>query len=108
MTIKTETEFSPSDQTLTAKIVGEIDHHTVKEARETIDAALLFHRPQTLVLSLSKMGFMDSSGLGLVLGRVASAKAVGATVLIKDADTRALRIMEMAGLFFRDDITVLR
>ncbi len=105
---KTETVLSVLGDTLTAKIVGEIDHHSVKEAREKIDAALLFHRPKKLILHLSEMHFMDSAGLGLILGRIAGAKEVGAAVFIEGADARALRIMEMAGLFARQDITIQR
>ncbi len=108
MQAKTETVLSVSKDTLTARIIGEIDHHSAKEARERIDAALLFHRPKRLVLLLSDMRFMDSAGLGLILGRVASAKEVGAAVEIEGADARALRIMEMAGLFFRSDLTIKR
>ncbi len=108
MQSKTETLLSVSSGTLTAKIVGEIDHHTAKAIREKIDAALLFHRPQKLELLLSEMRFMDSAGLGLILGRIAGAKEVGAAVIIRGADVRALRIMEMAGLFSRHDIIIER
>ncbi len=108
MQAKTETVISVSEDTLIARIIGEIDHHSAKEVRERIDAALLFHRPKRLVLHLSDMRFMDSAGLGLILGRVACAKEVGAAVAIEGADARALRIMEMAGLFTRHDLTIKR
>ena len=95
-----------SEGTLTVKICGEIDHHSAKEVRESIDAALLLHRPKRLVLRLEEMRFMDSAGLGLILGRVAGAKEIGAAVEIAGADARALRIMEMAGLFRRTDLKI--
>lgn len=85
--------------TLSVKISGEIDHHTVREVRKEIDAALYTNRPKKVCIDLSDMRFMDSSGLGLIVGRVASAKEVGATVKITGASERTRHIFEMAGLF---------
>jgi len=84
---------------LEVAVLGEIDHHTVRAVREKIDAAVCAHRPRVLRLHLDEMQFMDSSGLGLIIGRVASAKEVGAEVEIYGADARAMKIFEMAGLF---------
>ena len=93
---------------LSVKICGEIDHHTVRSARREIDAQIYATRPKKLVIDLSEMLFMDSSGLGLIVGRVASAKEVGATVELIEVSPRALRIFEMAGLFRAEGLTIHR
>ena len=83
---------------LSAQIRGEIDHHSAKAVREEIDGQIYLHRPKEIVLGLSEVSFMDSSGLGLIVGRLVSAKEIGATVRLTGADRRMRYIFEMAGL----------
>ena len=54
---------------LTAVLSGEIDHHIAKELRRDIDFAVREFQPEELVLDFAEVGFMDSSGIGLVMGR---------------------------------------
>ena len=93
----TVTLLSEGD-TLTAALAGEIDHHTAKTAREKIDKALYLYRPKKLILSLKEVSFMDSSGLGLILGRVSTAEAVSASVTLSDIPPRVRKILNMAGV----------
>ena len=51
------------------RLKGELDHHSVKEIRETIDGKLIDYRPLSVILDLSGVTFTDSAGLGLILGR---------------------------------------
>ena len=92
--------------TVIARISGEIDHHTVRSVRKEIDGALYLHRPQKLVIDLSEMNFMDSSGLGLIVGRVGSAREIGAAVEITGTSERARHIFEMAGLFRMEGLNI--
>ncbi len=92
--------------TLSVKIHGEIDHHSVREVRERIDEALYRGTPRCLRIDLSEVSFMDSSGLGLIVGRVVSAKEIGGTVEVVGASARIERILEMAGLFRMEGLTV--
>jgi anti-anti-sigma factor len=55
---------------LTAKIAGEIDHHTAAEVRETIDDTSQKLKPYCLRMDFTEVPFMDSSGIGLILGRI--------------------------------------
>lgn len=57
------------DGIITAFIMGDIDHHSAKEIRETIDFSLESSLPEILVLDFKDVTFMDSSGIGLVMGR---------------------------------------
>ena len=77
---------------------GEIDHHSAKALREEIDRAIFYHRPHTLVLSLSEVSFMDSSGLGLILGRLARIKELGGELVIADPNLQVMKILRLAGL----------
>ncbi len=90
-------EFKISEKTLTVTLYGEIDHHSVKTAREEIDKKIKESRAQTVVLDLGNVGFMDSSGLGLVLGRHAKLKEKGGRLKIVNPSAGALRVLKLAG-----------
>ena len=80
------------------KILGEVDHHGAKALREEMDDAILEERPKKVVLDLSAVDFMDSSGLGIIMGRRAFAAKLGAAFAIADPSRRVARIIELAGL----------
>ena len=62
--------FSVEGATLTARVTGEIDHHAARRLRDAIDEEVFRTLPATLALDLSGVDFMDSAGLGLILGRL--------------------------------------
>lgn len=95
---KPQIRFSRVGSVLHAELTGEIDHHTAKGIREEIDKQLYALLPKKMVLSLSGVGFMDSSGLGLIVGRLVTAKEIGAVMELVGVDKRTMRIFEMAGL----------
>lgn len=86
------------DDKMVIYLSGEIDHHTAREIREGIDRLIITHRPKTFILDLEGIDFMDSSGLGLVLGRYKKIKETGADMYISNADDRTMRILKMAGV----------
>ena len=83
---------------LHATLSGEIDHHTARAVREQLDAAIFKHRPKRLTLELGEVSFMDSSGLGLVLGRAALCEELGATLRLLHPSPRLIRIFRVAGI----------
>ena len=84
---------------LFACLKGEIDHHTAPELREAIDEALsLSERATVLVLDFSEVSFMDSSGIGLVMGRYRYAATLGKKVRVENLDDRNYKIMKMSGI----------
>ncbi len=83
---------------LTVDVLGEIDHHSAKAVREEIDAELFLHRPRTLVMRLGNVDFMDSSGLGLILGRYALAKDIGCATVLEGPSHRVKKILDLAGM----------
>ena len=91
-------EVVARDGIMTVILDGEIDHHSAVSVRSEIDAKIYELRPTQLVLDLSHINFMDSSGLGLVMGRYALAKKLGAEFRVINPTERALKIFELAGL----------
>ena len=71
---------------------------TAQRICEEIDDAILTERPKKVVLDLSAVDFMDSSGLGIIMGRRAFADKLGAAFALADPSRRVARIIELAGL----------
>ncbi len=87
------------NNTLTAFIKGEIDHHTVPEIRDTIDDAFITtESAQVLVLDFSQVTFMDSSGVGLVMGRYRLVSGKGKKLMVDNLSKRDYMIMKMSGI----------
>lgn len=81
-----------------AFIRGEIDHHNAKAARDSLDSIIDESKPTTFSLDLSGVTFCDSSGLGLVMGRMRKCCSVGSVLCIQNPSSAALRILEIAGM----------
>ena len=69
--------FSAAGETLYAYLAGEIDHDAAQSLRMQLDDALVSRSPRTLIIDLGGGGFMDSSGIGLILGRQRCARVLG-------------------------------
>jgi len=90
--------FNYRDETLSCSISGDIDHHGARILRAQIDRELLEKRPRRLVLELSRVEFMDSSGLGLILGRFNKASELGGEFVLSNPSETVSRILDMAGI----------
>ena len=90
-----EAEFSGG--LLAVRILGEIDHHSALGLRQGIDALIAENRPERLVIDLSRVDFMDSSGLGLILGRYAEVKKVGGDMVVLNPSKNVMKILKLAG-----------
>ena len=86
------------DNTLYAAIVGEIDHHSASALREELDDTFLAARANIIELDLATVDFMDSSGLGVIMGRKSTADSIGAEFKLVNPTPRIARIIELAGL----------
>jgi stage II sporulation protein AA (anti-sigma F factor antagonist) len=90
------TVWSENDR-LYLKLSGEIDHHAVTRTRREVDMLISKKRPKMLIMDLSEIDFMDSSGLGFVLGRLRKMKDIGGGVLVLDPEPRARDMLMLAG-----------
>ena len=98
--------FSERDKTLTARLLCEIDHHTARRMREKIDSALFLRKPLSLVIDFSGVSFMDSSGIGLILGRVETASALGMGVRLVGLSPTLMKLVRLAGLERVKNLTI--
>lgn len=85
-------------ETLKLAILGEIDHHCAATLREDLDDAILAAMPRIIDLDLATVDFMDSSGLGVIMGRKATADRIGAEFRLVNPAARIARILDLAGL----------
>ena len=77
---------------------GEIDHHSASLIRISIDDAIIHKRPQTLILDFSKVSFMDSSGIGVILGRYRTIRDRGGSMYVTHMNPHIARIFHMSGM----------
>ncbi len=93
-----QVQTTVSGRVLTARLSGEIDHNTAPRIREAIDDAVSAWGPTTLRLDFRDVSFMDSSGVGLVMGRYRNAKLHGCDTQVANLSRRYETIMRMSGL----------
>lgn len=86
------------DSLLTAVLSGEIDHHTAREIRCEIDETASKVKPKKLILDFSSVQFMDSSGIGLIMGRCKLMKMWDGAVEIANLPPKIEKIVSLAGL----------
>lgn len=84
--------------TLTALLSGEIDHHTAQELRETIDETAGSCKPRRLILDFGQVQFMDSSGIGLIMGRYKLMQLLGGKLSVTNMPPKIERVVSLAGL----------
>ncbi len=86
------------DGVLEIRLVGEIDHHGAVGVRGDADKLIFETRPERLVLDLSGVSFMDSSGLGLIMGRYSLIKELGGTLILRSPTAAVTKILSLAGM----------
>ena len=83
---------------LTAHLIGELDHHAAADLRQKIDAATLSCRPRRLTIDLSRLSFMDSSGIGLIMGRYRLMHTLDGDLRLAGTSPQMERMIRLAGL----------
>ncbi|MCI9194318.1 MAG: anti-sigma factor antagonist [Angelakisella sp.] len=91
-------EIAPEADTVTALLTGEIDHHGAGKVRDTIDDSLRRTCPRMLVLDFGGVEFMDSSGIGIVLGRYRLMQDMGGKLALRNLPPHIRRVMQVAGI----------
>ncbi len=83
---------------LTIALSGEIDHHNAAVLRLDADEAIQTSLAPNIRLDFGEVTFMDSSGIGFVLGRYRIAESLGANVEVVNLSSRLYMMMKLAGL----------
>lgn len=91
-------EIIHNTEVITAYLSGEIDHHCAAQMRETIDRAVEEHSPTLLVLDFKDVQFMDSSGIGLVMGRYKVISQIGGELAIINTTPHISKVLRLAGM----------
>ena len=94
MSVKIES----NDKTATAYLEGELDHHAAKGIRDEIDENIERLKPSVLILDFKNVTFMDSSGIGLVMGRYRTMQLINGKLIVKNASLHIRKVMRLAGI----------
>jgi len=94
-----EKTFLVKGNILLVRLKGELDHHEANELKKIWQLEIEEHRIQHVVLNLQDLDFMDSSGLGVILGRYKEIKQVDGEMVICAISPTVKRLFEMSGLF---------
>lgn len=86
-----------SGHSLTIYLTGDIDHHNSRQIRSRIDTKVYIQQPDEVILDLSRVSFMDSSGLGLILGRYTKAVELGISFKVANPTPQIKKILDLAG-----------
>lgn len=92
-------ELEHHRRTLIVRLKGELDHHTAETVKMKMEEAILRGDVHHVVLSMKDLSFMDSSGLGVILGRYKLITGRGGKMVVCDVNPAVYRLFEMSGLF---------
>lgn len=90
--------LSFEDGKLMVHLCEEIDHHSVSSMRSRIDLEIKQNIPSEVILDFGDVSFMDSSGIGLIMGRCRIMNEIGGVVKIKDASEQIRKIFRLSGI----------
>lgn len=91
---------------LLVRVSGEIDHHGAVGLRRGIDTLIWERSPRKLILDMSGVTLMDSSGLGFIMGRYKLMKETGGETCVKNPSPCVFRILKLTG--FDSKVRILR
>lgn len=94
-----QVELQRTHRVLIVRLMGELDHHTATEVRATIDHEWEKGIDSHLVLNLAGVHFMDSSGLGVILGRYKRVMESRGSMKVCNVSDSIQKLMDMSGLF---------
>lgn len=77
---------------------GELDHHAARRAIPEIAAITDMELPVRLVIDFERVGFMDSSGIALVIGAYKRATSVGSSFYVINVSKQAYKVFSAAGI----------
>lgn len=94
-----EVVFEVKRNVLVAHIKGELDHHNAAPIRNEIDRSMNTFECRDLILDLTGVEFMDSSGIGIALGRYKKLSKIGGKLCICGCSAYIEKLLDMAGVF---------
>ncbi|WP_055668073.1 anti-sigma F factor antagonist [Desnuesiella massiliensis] len=92
-------KFDKNEDKLIVTLMGELDHHSSEEVRNKIDDRLDRDKINKLVLNFSGVSFMDSSGIGVVIGRYKKLSTKNGRVCVAEVNGSVKKVFELSGMF---------
>lgn len=86
------------EKILIFEITEEMDHHVVEKIRKRTDYEIQRLMPKNVIFDFTKVKFMDSAGIGLILGRYKQVTSLGGEMKIVNCNDRIKKILEMSGI----------
>jgi stage II sporulation protein AA (anti-sigma F factor antagonist) len=96
--ITLDVRFSNKGTTLIVNVAGELDHHYAEYVRQKIDGEIMKSTTRNVVFDFTKLGFMDSSGIGVIAGRYKIIQKLNGKAAIVCKNLQINRILEMSGI----------
>lgn len=92
------TKYEDKDKLLIFEITEEIDHHTTEKIRRKMDNEIQRYMPKKTIFDFNNVTFMDSAGIGMLIGRYKIARMLGGTLELKNVKPSIKKIFEMCGI----------
>lgn len=92
-------DFEKRGNVLVVSLIGELDHHSAEEVRVKIDDRISRENVRKLILDFSGVTFMDSSGIGVIIGRYKKISMRSGEVNIISVNKSIKRVFELSGIF---------
>lgn len=90
--------FTKGASCLVTKISGELDHHAAQKIRNETDTRIIRGKVKNLIFDFSDLNFMDSSGIGVIIGRYKLLKSCGGRVDIVASNPGINKLLAMSGI----------
>ena len=93
-----DVNYLKQDKHLLIKFTEDIDHHTTEKIRRIADYEIERYIPRKIIFDFNNVSFMDSAGIGLILGRYKNALSLGIKVEIINVNNSIYKILKMSGI----------
>ena len=102
-----ESNYYNDEKLLVLRLTEEIDEYTAQKIRRKADYEIERYMPRKVIFDFNSVTFMDSAGIGLIIGRYRIANMLGGTVEIANVTDSIKRVLELSGLLKIIKITEL-
>ena len=100
--------YNQKEKILTVEITEEIDHCVAENIRRRVDNEITRYMPRKTIFDFSRVAFMDSAGIGMIIGRYKLMQLIGGSLEIHNVKESAKKILEMSGVLKIVPITELK
>jgi len=94
-----QTQTRKHGDAMLVQLTGELDHHTADHVRQSVDSELERGNVKHVMMDFSELDFMDSSGLGMLLGRYKRVTQLGGSMAVCGVGGTLIKLFELSGLF---------